>query len=194
MTSEDLAGRLNLTRRMVRYHLDAAERWLTTKRATLTRKPHYGFEIEATREAKATLLRELKQVASEDIVLCPGERIHLVLLLLFTQEEPLLVKQLWTQFRVCRTTIFGDLDEAQEWLETHMLFLLRRANYGFQLMGQEDHIQPDIDIHQDKRPDRARGRQLHPHGPGLELNQFQGQEDILLRIAISDSRNPADGR
>ncbi len=140
MTSEDLAGRLNLTRRMVRYHLDAAERWLTARQAPLTRKPHYGFEIEATRQAKTALLRELKQVTSEDIVLCPGERIHLILLLLFTQEEPLLVKQLWTQFRVCRTTIFGDLDEAQEWLETHMLVLLRRANYGFQLTGQEDHI------------------------------------------------------
>jgi len=140
MTSEDLAGRLNLTRRMVRYHLDAAERWLNTRQAPLTRKPHYGFEIETTREAKAALLRELKQVTSEDIVLCPGERIHLILLLLFTQEEPLLVKQLWTQFGVCRTTIFGDLNEAQEWLETHMLYLLRRANYGFQLMGQEHHI------------------------------------------------------
>jgi len=140
LTSEDLASRLNLTRRMVRYHLDAAERWLSVQHAALTRKPHYGFEIEATREAKAALLRELKQVTSEDIVLCPQERVHLVLLLLFTQEEPLLVKQLWTQFRVCRSTIFGDLDEAQEWLERHMLHLLRRTNYGFKLMGQEHHI------------------------------------------------------
>lgn len=140
MTSDELAARLNLTQRIVRYHLDAAEHWLASRNIPLTRKPNYGFEVDATPGLKTALLRELKRIPSEDVVLCPAERVHLILLLLFTQDQPLLVKQLWTQFRVCRSTIFRDLDQAQEWLETHRLFLLRRANFGFQLMGQEAHI------------------------------------------------------
>ena len=144
LTSAELAARLDLTPRIVRYNLNAVERWLAERGVPLTRKPNYGFSIDAPRRLKADLLHELTQVTEQGLVLCPAERVAQLLLLLLTEDEPLQLKQLQHQLGVSRNTSVKDLAEAETWLQRHRLSLVSRPHFGFQVSGEEAHIRAAI--------------------------------------------------
>ncbi len=140
VTANELAERMSLSPRKVRYGLDAVERWLAAKDTRLIRKPNYGFEVDAPQRVKTALLEQLLQSGTEATILCPTERVHMILVLLLTAEQPLLIKQLWRLLKVSRSTIVTDLKQAEDWLQQHRIALLRRANFGLQLVGSEAHI------------------------------------------------------
>lgn len=138
ITMSGIASQLEITPRMVRYDFRAIERWLQARDVQLIKKPNYGVFIEAPREVKIDLIRELEHLAGYRLILSPTERLHISILCLLTCEQPLLIKQLEPRLGVSRPTVLRDMDKAEKWLEERNLSLIRRPHFGFKAVGNED--------------------------------------------------------
>jgi mannitol operon transcriptional antiterminator len=137
LSTAEIAEKLGISARMVRFALDDVGAWLNARHVNLIRRPGYGLEIDASNDIKRTLLDELAKLTGYSILLSPSERLHILLLSLLTKDEPALVKQFEILLNVSRTTTLKDLDHAEAWLEEHGLTLIRRPNYGCLVEGSE---------------------------------------------------------
>jgi mannitol operon transcriptional antiterminator len=137
LSTAEIAEQLGISARMVRFALDDVRAWLNARQVDLIRRPGYGLEIDAPNDLKQRLLDELAKLTGYSILLSPSERLHILLLSLLTNDEPVLVKQFEILLNVSRTTTLKDLDHAEAWLVEHGLTLIRRPNYGCLVEGSE---------------------------------------------------------
>ncbi|UCC77411.1 MAG: HTH domain-containing protein, partial [Anaerolineales bacterium] len=79
LTMAELASRLGLTPRMVRYDLGGIEGWLEQRDARLVKRPNFGILIDAPASLKPRLWRDLEHLGGYDLVLSPAERVETVL-------------------------------------------------------------------------------------------------------------------
>jgi mannitol operon transcriptional antiterminator len=135
--SHEIARQIEVTPRMVHYRLDQIEAWLDCKGARLIRKPRSGVFIDAPPRTKHDLQAALQQLSSAAIHLSQKERLYILLIKLLTTGEPVIVKRFGQILHVSRTTVFKDLDRAEDWLKDHRVQLLRRPNFGCQVAGYE---------------------------------------------------------
>ena len=138
LASGKIALQLNITPRMVRYSLPSVEKWLQGKDIRLIKKPGHGIFIDAPDQVKRDLIRELEYLTGYSLLLSPCERLHILIVCLMMNDQPLLAKQLESRLGVSRTTVLKDMDKAEKWLEEHHLSLVRRPHFGFQVVGGED--------------------------------------------------------
>jgi mannitol operon transcriptional antiterminator len=137
VTTSQVASRLEITPRMVRYDLAAIKSWLGDRDVRLIKKPNYGLQVGASGEIRADLHGELNQLTGYRLVLSPAERVHVLILSLLTSDQPLLARQLGPRVGVSYPTVRGDLRRAEAWLERHNLHLIRRPRTGFLVSGTE---------------------------------------------------------
>jgi mannitol operon transcriptional antiterminator len=121
---------------MVRYSLRRPKVWLAERGVSLECRANYGILIDCTPLVKTELISELGHPA-DDSFLSPIERLHLVILALLTEQEPLLVKQLEVRLSVSRPTVLRDLQEAEIWLRVHNMSMTSRPHFGFLALGRE---------------------------------------------------------
>jgi mannitol operon transcriptional antiterminator len=137
VTTSQVASRLDITPRMVRYDLAAINSWLGDRHVRLIKRPNYGLQVGASGEIRADLHGELNQLTGYRLVLSPTERVHVLILSLLTSDQPLLASQLGPRVGVSYPTVLGDLRRAEAWLEKHNLHLIRRPRIGFLVAGSE---------------------------------------------------------
>ncbi|MBS4202096.1 BglG family transcription antiterminator [Bacillus sp. FJAT-49732] len=70
-------------------------------------------------------------------VYSPEERRYLILMHLFKKDEPIIIKEMEIEFFVSESTILRDLNHVQKWIEQKGLVLIRKQNYGIQIVGSE---------------------------------------------------------
>lgn len=136
LTSGEIASLLGITSRMVRYSLRYTEAWLEERGVSLKCKANYGILIDCAPLRKTTLISELEHLI-DDGFLAPVERLHVVILALLTDQEPVLIKQLTRRLSVSRATVLRDLQEAELWLRGHNISMISRPHFGFQALGRE---------------------------------------------------------
>ncbi|MBM4464046.1 MAG: PRD domain-containing protein [Chloroflexi bacterium] len=137
ISMSEIASQLEITPRMVRYDFRGIERWLQARDVQLIKKANYGVFIEAPREVRIDLIRELEHLAGYHLILSPTERLHILILSLLKCDQPLLIKQLEPRLGVSRPTVLSDMNKAEKWLEEHNLSLIRRPHFGFKTVGKE---------------------------------------------------------
>ena len=136
ISAEDLASALGITARMVRYSLRYVEEWLAERDISLICRTNFGILIDCAPSIKTKLISELEQ-PSEDKVLSSKERLHIIILTLLTEEEPLLIKQLMHRLHISRPTAIKDLRNSNCWLREHNLSLTSQSHVGFSVIGSE---------------------------------------------------------
>ncbi len=144
LCSSELASRLGVTPRSVRYSLPAIERWLRAKGLDLLRRPGVGLWVETTKQNKAALLRELDYLTPCPLVLSADQRVHSIVLSLLAADQPVLIKQLELELNVSRTTILADLEAVTAWLTGRGLDLVKKPNFGIRVEGPESQVRGAI--------------------------------------------------
>lgn len=144
LASKQIAGQLDITPRMVRYSLGKIEKWLQENSARLTKAPGRGILIDASERVRRDLIRQLENPTAYPPLLSPTERFQILTLSLLSSGQPLLVKQIKRDLNVSRTTVLKDLDVVGGWLEGYHLHLIRRPNFGCQVVGEEGDRQKAI--------------------------------------------------
>ncbi|MGE5589974.1 MAG: HTH domain-containing protein, partial [Bacillota bacterium] len=87
-TLADLASRLQVSTRTVRYDLDQVEDYLKAQGLVLRRRPRVGVWVEAAGAEAQRLAEDLAPRAAYDYVLSPTERQQFILAWLLRTEAP----------------------------------------------------------------------------------------------------------
>jgi transcriptional antiterminator/mannitol/fructose-specific phosphotransferase system IIA component (Ntr-type) len=137
LTAAQVASRLGVTPRVVRYDLRAVQVWLAQRGIRLFTKPNYGVLVGASCETKKRLQGEMEALTGRRLVLSSAERAHVLILSLLTSDRPLLGKELAHRLDVSHPTVLAAMRGAEPWLAEHGLRLVRRTHVGFVLAGKE---------------------------------------------------------
>ena len=136
LTADDLADRLDVSARTVHRDLQPASKFLASHDLTLVRQAGRGINVEGPASARARALEALSEMRS--LALTPEERRVSLLGMLLGSNEPIKLRALASGSKVSVGTVSRDLDEAEDWLATFGLSLLRKRGYGVQVLGAEN--------------------------------------------------------
>ncbi len=140
--SAEVARRLQITPRQVKYCIKGVRTWLNLHQQDLMIIPGAGFGHEIPDEMVRSLLKEVSgNPELLHIVLSVSQRQQLLALFLLTAQEPVIVSQLEQMAQVSRVTLLKDLDEIQAWLQAQGIDLVRRPNFGVQVRCPEPECQ-----------------------------------------------------
>jgi transcriptional antiterminator len=132
-----MADQLQLTPRQVNYGLKGLRGWLAQRNVVLSATPGVGAELICSAEKSQTLVQEIENGGSLQLVLSGEQRQQLIALTLLVVDEPIILYQLQHGAQLSRTTVLKDLDVIGEWLKQSSLQLDRRPNYGIEVTGPE---------------------------------------------------------
>ena len=136
LTADSLADRLGVSARTVHRDLQSASGFLASHDLTLVRQAGRGIKVEGPASARARALEALRKMRS--LALTPEERRDSLLGILLGSNEPIKLRALASRWKVSVGTVGRDLDEAEDWLATFGLSLVRKRGYGVQVLGAED--------------------------------------------------------
>lgn len=144
ISAKEISRIFNVTPRIVRYRLDIVEKWLRTKDIRVVRKPGKGIYLDIPFQVKEIIQKEINQEITNLPYHSVLERVHLILLLLFIQNDAVTIKQIQYQLGVSRATITNDLPRIEDWLKPFRIELVKRQNYGCFIRGSELDIRKAI--------------------------------------------------
>jgi len=137
IAAEELAEKLGLTAKMVRYRLDTLELWLAERDAKLDVRKGRGLSIASPTGVREALLKDVRGLSGYELVLTPSQRQQLLKMMLLLSVDPTIAKRLEGELGVSRSTLFNDLDQVEAWFEKHKLALVRRPGFGIMVKGRE---------------------------------------------------------
>ncbi|WP_432408224.1 BglG family transcription antiterminator [Wukongibacter sp. M2B1] len=139
ITINEIAGKLQVSKRTVRYDFDAIDDWLIRNDCPkLLKIPRKGVIIEVSEHEKGRITEKLNQSNYYSYVLSPEERREIVLFHILNEDGPSNLLDLAEKTFVSKTTISNDLEEISSWLDQFNLKLVRRKGYGVYINGLEE--------------------------------------------------------
>ncbi len=138
LTADGLADRLGVSARTVHRDLRSASKFLTSHDLTLVRRAGWGMRVEGPEPLRTRTLGELREMRS--LAPTPEERQASLLGMLLGSDEPIKLRTLASRSKVSVGMVGRDLDEAEDWLESFGLSLVRRRGYGVQVVGAENDL------------------------------------------------------
>ncbi len=138
MPTAALAADLGLSQRVVRYRLGAAEAYLKSQGAALSRRRGAGLLLEADESSREAIRADLAEGSAAPRVYAPEERERLVLAhVLWTAPATTSVDELQQVLEVSKASARRDLQRVEPWLERRGLPLVRRPGVGVAVVGTE---------------------------------------------------------
>ena len=138
ITTSDLAQRLQLSPRQVRYSLKGVRYWLSNQGdCELVTTRNVGVELVGSEPIIQELSENLLSDSSYRLIIDSGQRQQLLALNLLTAADPIILSQFQRSFNVSRTTLIKDLRTLETWFEIWGLSLKSRPNYGYEIVGGE---------------------------------------------------------
>ena len=139
VAASQLAARLGISARSIRYNLRLLESWLALRGARLTSSPRLGTSLDAPDEVRASLLEEIKKGHAVPRFKLE-DRPDALLFELLSSPTYLTASQLQQCISVSRGTLAQALSLARPWLLEHQLDLDRRPRLGTAVIGEEIRI------------------------------------------------------
>lgn len=140
-STAELAADLGLSERVVRYRLAAAENFLRSHGAELSRRRGLGLEVEADATLREQILIDISGRSEEPRVYAPDEREHLLLdALLWSYPNTISLDRLNEDLEVSKTSARRDLRRCEPWLERMGLPIVRRPGKGIAILGTEQRV------------------------------------------------------
>lgn len=137
VTIKALSEMLSVSKRTIRYDLDEIEDFLSSTDLNLKRKPNYGIYIEGDRNSVSELNNTFDDFYNNRHFRSAEKRKYIILYRLFQKKEAILMFELADFLGLSITTVSKDLDNVEEWLEENNLKLIRKRNYGVEIVGDE---------------------------------------------------------
>lgn len=139
ITAKELAKRLGVSTRTIRYDIDDLEFWLNSKDVKLLRKPKIGLWLELSESQSKTIREHISTNNPYTMVLSQEERVFYILLELL-KFDVCTSDSISEKLGVSRATIIKDLKEVKKHLESNGLKLVSRQGVGYKVQGPEDGI------------------------------------------------------
>lgn len=144
ISAKSIAVQLGITPRRARYRIHQVGCWLKLRNLALASQPGHGFYLATSAEARNELCGQLAVEAEESPRYSRLERTNWIILNFLNCNQPLPIKHLQYELGVSRTTILKDLAHAERWLEQCNIRLLKRQNFGCQILAAEVDIRQAI--------------------------------------------------
>jgi transcriptional antiterminator/mannitol/fructose-specific phosphotransferase system IIA component (Ntr-type) len=136
ITVAEIAAKLGVSPRTVRYELDDLEPLVRRLGGRLTRRPRVGIAIEGLAPESLVAGRLQLRQASRDSASTPEGRRRLILVWLLQEPSGLTLASLCRRLFVSRSTLRRDLAAVKQWLAARNVTLVRRSS-RYQVRGTE---------------------------------------------------------
>ncbi|GMA62040.1 BglG family transcription antiterminator [Alicyclobacillus fastidiosus] len=134
ITTNDLAGKYGLTQRSIRYDLEEISGLCKGYSLDLIHS-RIGIWLDGDEGQKTGLLTELARLRPEESD--PTHRLHRLLAVLLTADQPVVVKQVQDLLGASPRTVYADMDKAESWLSNLGIQLIRKPHFGAKVEGAE---------------------------------------------------------
>ena len=138
VTVDYIADSLRVSNKTIRNDLKKVEEYVTKEGLILVKKPGSGISIEGEEYKRLGLINSIKGDVETIEPFCPEDRKNYILKRLFMSDENVTIKELAAELYVSRVTIHKDLEYVEAWLSEYNLKLLKKTNYGVEIVGQEE--------------------------------------------------------
>jgi len=135
LSSSEIAHEINITPRMVIYRINRLKPWIAQKELHITTKTNKGIQIIAPTSKRRMALREIKEMASDDLSMTKDDRREYIKIFLLICNEPIVSKQLKKALNVSKVTVLKDIDDIENWFSRRGLTVCRKPGYGIILNG-----------------------------------------------------------
>ncbi len=174
VTIKALSEMLSVSKRTIRYDLDEIEDFLSSTDFNLKRKPNYGIYIEGDRNSVSELNNTFDEFYNNRHFRSAEKRKYIILYRLFQKKEAILMFELSDFLGLSITTVSKDLDNVEKWLEENNLKLIRKRNYGVEIVGDELKIRHAM---------KVLVNETYESGEMIELlNEINEREDYRGRL------------
>lgn len=137
LTIDAIANSIHVSNKTIRNSFSDLEEVLAKYNLSLSKKQGVGVAIEGTNEDKLALLSNGKFEKYVEPY-SPEHRKNYILKKLFISDHTLTIKELSEELYVSRVTVHNDLEAVEEWLNNLNLKLIRKTNYGIEVIGEEE--------------------------------------------------------
>lgn len=138
LTVDYIANTLKVSNKTIRNDLKKAEEYVQQKGVKIIKKPRVGIVLEGPRNKKLELVDEIKKSLDFEEPFSPEARKNYILKRLFMSKGSVTIKELAEELYVSRITIHKDLQSVEKWLNKFNLKLLKKPNYGIEVVGDEE--------------------------------------------------------
>lgn len=139
VTVSELASRLKVSPRTIRYDLDDLLLWFRQQGLHLSKKPRRGVQVIGSAERIQSALRLLASQGGNPYrqPLRPEERVRFILSHLLKHPDKTRIQDLADRLGVSRGTLLSDLKAVEEKLAPYQIRLLRIPGHGLKLDADE---------------------------------------------------------
>lgn len=137
VTTNEIARLLHVSNKTVRNDLLSLQDMVEREGLRLNKKPGVGTEIEGPEENKLQLLQSIKENLNYIEPYSPEGRHNYILKRLFMRGGSVTSQELADELYVCVATIHKDLEQIEDWLQKFNLQMMKKRNYGVEIVGKE---------------------------------------------------------
>lgn len=138
MTINTIAAKLNVSNKTIRNDLLEANKFIEQAGLVMIKKPGVGVKIEGPEDNVLKMMNEIQSSLSKFQDYSPEARKNHILKRLFMSCKSLTMQELGNELYVSRVTIYKDLNDVEKWLKNFNLTLLKKPNYGIEIVGAEE--------------------------------------------------------
>lgn len=138
ITVDTIAERLNVSNKTIRNDIKEVEKYVEGKGLKLNKKRGVGLEITGPEDKKLELVSNIDIDITVVEPYSPQYRKHYILERLFTAPESVTIKDIAKELYMSEVTIRKDLDDVEKWLNNYNLKLVKKKNYGIEVIGSEE--------------------------------------------------------
>lgn len=137
LTINAIADKLNVSNKTIRNDMPKVQEYIESKGMQLDKRPGVGISIVGPADNKYQLISETK---TKNMIepFSPQDRVNYILKRLFISDKNVTIKELADELYVSKVTIHKDLGNVEEWLGKFNLRLLKKTNYGIEVLGSEE--------------------------------------------------------
>ncbi|MCX7694355.1 MAG: BglG family transcription antiterminator [Caloramator sp.] len=144
ITIDEIAEKLNVSNKTVRNDLKVVEKVLFDEGVYVEKKPRYGIRIKVDEEKRVELLQNYKFKSNFIEPYSPQFRRDYILKRLLMKKSNITIAELAQELYVSKVTIHKDIGFVQKWLKEFNLKLIKKTNYGIQIVGDEENFRNAI--------------------------------------------------
>ena len=142
---EELAKKLGVSKRMIRYDIDEINRYLRENNITeIDKKPNSPLKFSISKEEKEKVKNLLNTINIKSYIFSTEERVGILLYELLNSNKECTYSEFQEKLLISKTTLVNDIKKVKEWLKKYNIEIIKVANKGFKIQGDERDIRKAI--------------------------------------------------
>lgn len=137
ITAKQLAEKMHISERTVRYDGVVLGNWLAENGFTLQKKPKVGYFLENKAAIRQLLQTHYREGKDNGYYYTSEERVFKIIGLVLSGESPILIQDIMDHLYVSKTTVLKDLATVRRWFSKRSIELRDKPNQGIRLQVDE---------------------------------------------------------